>query len=106
LVTAALLVLVNGAVGLMGSEQADANHLFGLVLAVVAVGIGVARADTGRMASVMVAAAITQIAVVVVISLGDLVPLAERTHQDALFSGPGFATLWLIAAYLFRKASR
>ncbi len=106
LVTAALLVLVNGAVGLMGSEQADANHLFGLVLAVVAVGIGVARADTGRMASVMVAAAITQIAVVAVISLGDLVPLAERTHQDALFSGPGFATLWLIAAFLFRKASR
>jgi len=35
-----------------------------------------------------------------------LVPLAERTHQDALFSGPGFATLWLIAAFLFRKASR
>lgn len=106
LVTAAFLVLVNGAVGLIGSEQADANHLFGIVLAVVAVGIGVTRADTGRMASVLGAAAMTQLAVVGVILLGDLVPLAERTSRDALFSGPGFAALWLVAAFLFRKAAR
>lgn len=106
LVTAALLVLVNGAVGLIGPEGADANGLFGIVLAVVAVGIAVSRAETQRMASVLVAAAITQLAVTSVILAADMVPTAEQASRDALVSGPGFAVLWLIAAYLFRRAAR
>ena len=104
--TAALLVLVNGAVGLIGPEGADANGLFGIVLAVVAVGIAVSRAETQRMASVLVAAAITQLAVTSVILAADMVPTAEQASRDALVSGPGFAVLWLIAAYLFRRAAR
>lgn len=104
--TAALLVLVNGAVGLIGSEGADANGLFGIVLAVLAVGIAISRADAQRMAQVLVAAAVTQLAVVGVVIDGDMVPAAEQTSRDALFAGPAFALLWLMAAYLFRRAAR
>ena len=76
------------------------------MLAVVAVGIAVSRAETQRMASVLVAAAITQLAVTSVILAADMVPTAEQASRDALVSGPGFAVLWLIAAYLFRRAAR
>jgi hypothetical protein len=93
-------------VGLIGSEGADANGLFGIVLAVLAVGIAISRADAQRMAQVLVAAAVTQLAVVGVVIGGDMVPAAEQTSRDALFAGPAFALLWLMAAYLFRRAAR
>jgi hypothetical protein len=104
--TAAGLTLANGAVGLMGGEGAEANALFGLVLGVLVIGTAGARARAGRMAYVLGAAAGTQLAVVSVILLAQLGPPLGAARWDALISGPGFALLWLMAAYLFQKAAK
>ena len=104
--TAAGLTLANGAVGLMGGEGAEANALFGLVLGVLVIGTAGARARAGRMAYVLGAAAGTQLAVVTVILLAQLGPPLGAARWDALISGPGFALLWLMAAYLFQKAAK
>ena len=106
LCTAAGLTLANGAVGLMGGEGAEANALFGLVLGVLVIGTAGARARAGRMAYVLGAAAGTQLAVVTVILLAQLGPPLGAARWDALISGPGFALLWLMAAYLFQKAAK
>lgn len=106
LLTAALLVLVNGAVGLIGSERADANGLFGIVLAVLAVGLVITKARLGRLAPVLAATGITQVAVAALILLGSFISPDAWNLRDALFAGPGFAGLWFLAAVLFRRAAQ
>jgi len=98
------LVVVNGAVGLVGSEDEAHNLLFGIVILVAIAGAVIVRARPAGMARTMSAAAVTHIvisAVLLVRAAGvNAHPLAE------VFGLSVFAAIWLTSASLFRHASR
>ncbi len=79
LVAAFILVGVNGAVGVIGTEMDDANLMFGGVLVVGIIGAFIARFQPRGMARALFATALTQVLV---------------------------AALWLLSAWLFRKAAQ
>ena len=99
-----LLVLVNGAVGIIGGERADANLAFGAVLAVGLAGSIVTRLRAAGMRLVLTSMAAVQLLVPVAVYL--LMPGAS----DAVMRPEvGAATLvlvaiWLASARLFRRA--
>ena len=98
LAAAFILVWMNLAVGIIGSEDNPANLMYGGVLAVGIVGAVIARSRPLGMARAMVATAIVQALVFVIALVGGLG-----------FTGPitvFFAALWLISSWLFRKAVR
>ncbi|WP_420456449.1 hypothetical protein [Rubrivirga sp.] len=104
LATAFLLVWTNGAVGLIGSEDNDANALYGGVLAVGVVGALVARARARGMAWTMAATALAQAAVAVGALVAGLGPGGGLIEVVAL--NGGFVALWAGSAALFRRAAR
>ena len=98
LAAAFLLVWINLAVGIIGSEDNPANHMFFGVLAVALAGAAIARFRPRGMARALVATAAAQV-LVAVIALG----------AGLGFLGPVtvfFAGLWLASAWLFGKAAR
>ncbi|MDP2006982.1 MAG: hypothetical protein Q8K45_15000 [Rubrivivax sp.] len=99
LASAFLLLWVNAAVGLIGSEDHPANTMFGGVLAIALVGAVSAGFRPQGMARAMVATAIAQ-AAVAVIALAAL----DAGWRDTLLSTGIFATLWLLSAWLFRRS--
>ncbi|HYG26066.1 MAG TPA: hypothetical protein VD906_04095 [Caulobacteraceae bacterium] len=91
-----LLIWLSGAVGIIGSENEPLNQLYFLVLAIAAVGGFVVDFKPRRMAWVMTTAAAAQMGVAVI----------------ALFHGYFtlplngiFAAIWMLSAWLFRKAA-
>lgn len=105
LITALLLVWVNGAVGIIGSEDNDANLLYGGVLAVGILGSVLARFRPRGMAHALLATALAQASVAV----GAAVAGAGTPYSGALeivaLNG-GFVALWVGSAVLFRRAAR
>jgi len=101
-----LLVGVNGAVGIIGTEHNDANFLFGGVLAVGFVGAIIARFRPLGMAFAMFAAALAQVLVAVIVLVAGLGSSGAIWPMDILVSTGFFAALWLMSAWLFRKAAR
>jgi hypothetical protein len=96
LVAAFLTVWVNGAVGMIGSEDNPFNLLFGGVLAIALIGAIVARFEPAGMTRALFATAIAQAAV-------GAVGLSADVRGGVLSAA--FAGLWLLAAALFRKAA-
>ncbi|MGH6965794.1 MAG: hypothetical protein ACREE0_15040 [Phenylobacterium sp.] len=96
LAAALALVWVNGAVGIIGSEDNPANLMYGGVLAVGIVGAGVARFQPAGMARALIATALAQAVV-------SAIALAAGVATLAL--NAGFIGLWLGSAWLFRKAA-
>jgi hypothetical protein len=91
-----LIVWVNLAVGIIGSEDNRANLMFAGVLAVGLIGAVIARFQPHGMARALVAMAIAQAVVAgVALVLGSL--------EGFVLSG-GLVALWLLSAWLFRKA--
>jgi len=97
LAAAFLIVWINLAVGMIGSEDNLLNLLFGGVLAVGLIGAIVARFEPAGMARAMVAAAVAQ-------GVAGAVGLSTDVRGAVL--SMAFAGLWLLAAALFRKAAR
>ena len=105
LVTALILLWVNGAVGVIGSENNDANLMYFGVLAVGIIGAVIARFQPRGMALALFATALAQ-------ALVTLVALIARLGYPA--SGPleilglngFFIALWVVSAWLFRRAAR
>jgi hypothetical protein len=98
LAAALILVWMNLAVGIIGTEDNPANLMYGGVLAVGIVGAIVARFQPHGMARALVATALAQALVAVIALIAGLG-----------FTGPitvFFAALWLISACLFRIAAR
>ena len=93
--SAVLLVWVNGAVGIIGSENNPANLMFAGVLAIAVVGAVVAGFRPLGLARAMLAAAAGQAAVALIaLGLGhNILPISAV-----------FIALWLGAALLFAKA--
>lgn len=96
--TAFLTVWVNGAVGMLGSEDNPANLMFGGVLAVGLIGAIVSRLRPLGMARAMEATAVSQAAMTVYALVGGYPGVVLHV---------GFFTIpWLLSALLFRKAVR
>lgn len=99
------LVVVNGAVGLVGSENEAHNLLFGLPILVAIAGAAVARGRAEKLAAAMLAAGVAHIAV----SAALLIRAGGRSDGDPLAEVVGlsvFAAIWLASAWLFRNAGR
>jgi hypothetical protein len=104
-VTGLLLIWINGAVGLIGSEDNPANLMYAGVLAIAAIGAGVARLKPAGMAWAMGATALAQF----------LVPVVALIIWRPDF-GPGviqvlglnffFVVLFAGSAQLFRHAAQ
>lgn len=100
-----LLVWINLAVGVIGSEDEAANLLYFGVIAVAAVGALIGGFRPGGMARALVATAIAQALV------GGLALAAgggagsENWPQAIVVLSGFFSALWLLAAWLFRKAA-
>jgi hypothetical protein len=101
-----LTIWINGAVGMIGDEDNPANLLFLGVVLIAAVGAIVARFKADDMASAMLAAAIAQGAITVMVPINgwgaDEPPGMVRL---VLLIGT-FAVLWGLSSALFAKAAR
>ena len=93
---ALLLVWVNLAVGIIGSENNPANLMYAGVLAVGIIGAIVARFQSPGMARALLAMAIAQVVVAVIALIAGL-------GHTFMVTGL-FVALWLTSAWLFRKS--
>jgi hypothetical protein len=97
-VAAFLLVWINLAVGMIGSEQDRANLVFAGVLAVGVIGAGFARLQPAGMARTLLAMAIAQ-------ALAGAFALVLGSMEGTLLSF-FFAAMWILSAELFRRAAQ
>lgn len=97
--TALLLFLVNGAVGFIGDEGDPVNLLFFAVPAAAAAGAAAVRFEAEGMARAMAVTAAVQLAAAA-LALA-LVP----DVRGFLVGSALFAPLWLLSAWLFRRAA-
>jgi hypothetical protein len=88
---------INLAVGIIGSEDNPANWIYAGVLAVAAAGAAAARLRPRGMAAAMTAAAAAQL----LVFAGALAAQLGFTGPITIF----FCALWLISAWLFRRAA-
>ena len=96
-----LLVWINLAVGIIGSEVNHANLMFAGVLAVGVLGASIARFQPLGMARALVATAAAQASVAVVVLFAAL-----GSNPEVLGLTAFFVALWLVSAWLFRKSAR
>jgi len=80
-----------GAVGIIGSEQEDADLLFGAVILVGLGGAIAARFRAARMARAMIAAAVAHLAVPVIALAGGLAPRSAVLAPEVPISTTVFA---------------
>ncbi len=103
-----LLLWVNGAVGIIGTEGQPANLMYGAVFAVGLIGSLMARFKPRPMARTLFAAALTQMLVPVIALL--IWPPPATSWAPGVFGvfvlSAFFAMLFVISALLFRKAAR
>lgn len=105
LLAALLLVWVNGAVGIIGSENNPANLMYLGVLAVAAIGAVWARFRAAELARALWMAALAQALVTgIAVALGLGAP--EDGPVELLAINGFFLLLWIFAAGLLREAGR
>jgi hypothetical protein len=101
-----LLIWINLAVGIIGSEDNPANLMYFGVLAVGIVGAFFARFRPDGMSRALVATALAQVLVAVIAWTAGLGSEGENWPQVVIVLNGFFAALWLASAWLFRKAVR
>lgn len=100
-----LLIWLNLAVGIIGSEGNPANLMFGGVLAIAVLGAAMARLKASGMALAFVATAVAQ-GIVGLVALTQM-PSAGVHHEPEVAALTAFfAGLWLLSAWLFRQAAQ
>ena len=104
LAAAFLLLWVNGAVGIIGSEDNPANLMYGGVLAVGFVGALIARFRPHGMARAMFATALVQ-ALVAGIAVAFRLGAPASGPAELLALNGFFVALWVGSAALFREAT-
>jgi hypothetical protein len=103
-VSALLLVWVNAAVGIIGDDN-PANVLYGGVIGIGLLGASIARLQLHGMARTLCVMTIAQMVVPVMALI--LWPTDFAPGVMGVFALNGcFAGLWLLSAWLFRKAAR
>jgi hypothetical protein len=103
--SALLLGWVNGAVGIIGSADNDANLMYGGVLVVGAIGAIIARFKPEGMARVLFATALAQTLVAVIALVGRLGSPYSGPLEIVSVNG-FFVALFVGSAVLFSKAAR
>jgi hypothetical protein len=106
LAAAFILVWVNGAVGIIGDENNDANMMLFAVLGVAIIGAFIARFRPTGMARAMYATALAQSVVATIALIAGLGSTAPGWPGDVLFMTVFFVTLWLLSGWLFSQAAR
>jgi hypothetical protein len=101
-----ILVWMNLAVGIIGSEDNPANLMYGGVLAVGMLGALIARFQPDGMAHALAATALAQALVGVIALIAGLGSTGANWPGAIVFLTGFFAALWLVSAWLFRKAER
>ncbi len=101
-----ILIWMNLAVGIIGSEDNPANLMFGAVLAVGVVGAFVARFRSRGMARALVATAAAQVSVGIIALLWELGTTGENWPRDVIVLTLFFTATWLGSAWLFAKSAR
>lgn len=96
LVAAFILIWINLAVGIIGTEDNPANLIFGGVLAVGIIGAVIARLRPQGISRALVATALAQASVAMIPGL----------EPEAVILTGLFTVTWLVSAWLFRKAAR
>jgi hypothetical protein len=104
LATSILLFWINGAVGVIGSEDNPQNLWFGLVLATVLFGSILVRFRAGGMSLVLTAAAAVQFGIGAWAYLADWGAGTEKWPVVIFVFTGVFTAAWLLAAALFRGA--
>jgi hypothetical protein len=100
-----LLVWVNLAVGFLGSEKNDANLMFGGVIAVALGGAIIADFRAPGMVKAMVATALAQALVGGIALAAQLGSAGAAGLYEVAVGTALFGALWLLSAWLFRKAA-
>jgi hypothetical protein len=105
-VAAFILIWMNLAVGIIGSEDNPANLMYGGVLAIAITGAFIVRFRPHSMARVLVATAFAQALVGVIALVAGLGSTGENWPRVIVVLTSFFAALWLVSAWLFRRAAR
>lgn len=105
LLAALLLFWVNGAVGIIGSENNDANLMYAGVLAIGLIGAFIARFEPQGMARAMLATAVAQALVAVIALVAGWGTSGAIWPRDVIGATVIFVMLWLGSAWLFRRAA-
>jgi len=106
ILAAFLLVWVNGAVGIIGSEDNQANLLFLGVPAIALLGALATSLRAAGMAAAMLATGVAQVAIGATAVLAGWGADGPIWPRDVIGATAMFAALWLLSAGLFRKAAR
>ncbi len=107
LAAAFLLVWVNGAVGIIGSENQPANQMYAGVLLVGIIGAAIARFRPHRMAIALFATALAQLSVPVIALMiwRSQLSWGGAGMLGVFVMNAFFATLFVGSALLFRRAA-
>ena len=105
LASAFLLVWINLAVGIIGSENNPLNLIFFGVIAIALAGSLAARFRPAGMARAMTAAAALQAIVGIAVFVLDVGASEPPGQFGLLLLIEAFALLWLLSAWLFRRAA-
>jgi hypothetical protein len=101
-----MLVWINLAVGIIGSEDDPANLMYFGVPAMALAGAIIARFRPAGMALAAVAAAIAQLGIAAVVLTGNLYPQEAGWPKEVVGLTGFFTMLWLVAAWCFDRANR
>jgi hypothetical protein len=104
-VAAVILIWINFAVGIIGSEDNPANLMYGGVLAVGILGAVIVRFKPHGMAGTLAATALAQALAGVIALVAGLGSAGANWPGAIVFLTGFFAALWLVSAWLFRKAA-
>lgn len=104
LAAAFILVWMNLAVGIIGSEDNPANLIYAGVLAVALLGSLMARFQPGGMALTLAATALAQTLAGAIAVLAGWGSTGANWPRVIVVLTAFFAALWLLSAWLFRRA--
>ena len=101
-----LLIWLNAAVGIIGTERSDANLMFVGIIAVGVVGAIVARFQAAGMARTLVAMGLAQLTIAAIVLIAGLGSSGPVWPNDVLGLTGAFTALWFVSALSFRRAAR
>lgn len=101
-----LLIWMNLAVGIIGSENNPANLMFAGVIAVAVGGSAIGRFKPLGMARAMAATAVAQALVGIIALAGNMGADGVAWPRDVIVLSIFYTGLWASSAALFRKAAR
>jgi hypothetical protein len=101
-----VLIWTNLAVGIIGSEDNPANLMYGGVLVVGILGAFIVRFQPRGMAHALVATALAQVLVGMIALIAGWGSTGANWPEVVVLLTGFFAALWLVSAWLFRKAAQ